>query len=302
MVPARRRHPRLHGEPPLTPPFAPPPPPWGLQRFSRRRQNDKVTDSTWAEVIDDWVRHQPWVVLSVLLTLIVSSTMAIINYVITAIEWWNRHCRWQREEYRKLGKLYAGISAVVFESILGSPIFRRSSGEFVEKSYRSRGYWVQSIEDSDGSVILMSVTAFKKDFRPTFVIPSNNMKITLNKTTLADLDSVPNLSSGISDYFLSAATANSRFYDSYYLGNPGNYQTIWVGINDAGTWDRIDAMPGMEAFRGETSSARRRFSLFRSRTRINTFAVSGPGASCRWNFQVGVDRLLTRTLDPPTVK
>jgi hypothetical protein len=104
-------------------------------------------------------------------------------------------------------------------------------------------------------------------------------------------------------YSQSAATANSWFVDEYYLGNPGNYKTYFVGINDACGYEFLDealAFMSDDYWDKAFDPFDVAVSAFRERAVANTYGESGPflDEAARDAFQIGADRILTRTAPP----
>jgi hypothetical protein len=93
-------------------------------------------------------------------------------------------------------------------------------------------YFVQAVSDSSGKVIRWSVTSRSKKFRPEFRSPSGSLVVRLHRTTLADLplDSLQRIN-------LCLAAHHYWYFDSYYFGNPDNYQTFHVGMSMAAVGD-----------------------------------------------------------------
>lgn len=264
-----------------------------------------TTDPGWSTAFDSWVRSQSWFVLAVLGVVFLSTFLSLIKYSAEFVGWvQERRVDWRDAEYLKLGVLGAGINTAIFEQTLGTPTFLRKSDDgLVEKSYRGRGCWVQTIEADSGSVVLMAVTACLPDFNPTFETPAGGT-VVLNRTKFAQFNPQPSsaaLNAPDLDYFLSGATANSRFYDIYPGSNPSAYQTVWIGINDACAWDRQALPPAFPfQYRGHFRGGGNDVNAFRRAATVNTYAVASPLAPVSFSpFQIGVDRILTRTLQRP---
>jgi hypothetical protein len=213
---------------------------------------------------------------------------------------------WREVEYAKLDQLRGGLSLDHFKSVLGTALFVTASndGRYVEYLFQGRAYWVQAVADSAGSVALMSVTSCDQSFRPQLnrnQRSSSQFSVTLQKSAMSDVGATPSRLR----YFVSAATANTYFYDEYYGGNPGNDKTYWFGINDAcpSTYELPRNAAGEIAFFGrevELSPDDPDVVAFRRSAIVNTYAESGVfgGTEAADAFQVGADRILTRTAPP----
>jgi hypothetical protein len=264
-----------------------------------------MTRQNWVGRFDAWIRKTPVWVLLILAAVFVSSVITIGHAVLQARDLYSDTFRWRQEEYRKIGSLAAGISSEKVKETLGSPLFVRKSqdGSLTESSFRGRDYWVQTISDLSGTVRLLAITACNLDFKPE--IDSLVGRIVLNESRFDSTNGAP---SGIR-YGLSGATANSFFYDEYYLGNPGFYKTYLVGIDDAcpavANYAEDLAAQGELPFiirnlrQADPYSADNQVvAAFRANSVINTYAetdVFTKPDQLLSSFQIGVDRILIRT-------
>jgi hypothetical protein len=214
---------------------------------------------------------------------------------------------WRDEEYRRIASLAGGLSIDYFREVLGTQMFERRSpdGRFTEHLFRRPGYWVQAIADADGAVGLMTVTSCVDEFRPRFEgqPPPSFPRlgtVVLNESHFADTETEPSRVR----YFTSGATANSYYYDEYYLGNPGNYKTYFVGINDACPYqlpeDSALAIFEAGAAAGALEPTDPRVATLRAGAVANTYGETAPffDESALDAFQIGADRILTRTAPP----
>ncbi len=210
--------------------------------------------------------------------------------------------------YATLNSLTAGMYIGRFESALGIPVFVKASagGGRTEKTFDGPGYLVQTIQDSTGTVELMAVTACRPDFNPTFATAIGD--VTLGRSTLGNQKLAGEKTQPPFDplYFLSPATANSYFYDQYYLGNPGNYVNDIVGLNDAckttADFKPLIALgyPALSKLTRANVATTPGIQQFRDSAVINTFAETAPQytnvAAIIKGFQIGADRLRVRAL------
>lgn len=268
----------------------------------------------WAERWVDRTRRRPVLVILFFLVTSVASTVAIGGWTVSGVRWLRTQVLWREAEYAKLQTLKAGFSNGKFTEVLGSPLFRRPArkGKLVENTYRGRDFWVQTVEDPTGRVVLYAITSCSWEFKPNFEIIGQNPHIQLNVSTLGDARADE------AHYFSSPATANSYYFDEYYGGNPSNYQTFVWGLNDAcPDWfdetkrrfsgkDPSPMRPGLkypdgDSYKGPIRKREKWISRFRSTAIVNTFAQTAPGVYLKDvlpSFQVGVDRILVRTVYP----
>lgn len=237
---------------------------------------------------------------------LVAAIVVIADTRLALHDRWNQHFDWRDDENAKLTSLAAGFSRTIFEEKLGAPVFDRTSkdGRLREQTFRGRDYWVQAISDRSGTVVLYAVTACDPDFQPEFSLPGGGppVQLRLNATTFEGAST----GGGSTDYFIGAATANTRFYEHSGPGNPSFYQTAVWGINDAcPNWlarlqplQRDGHYPPTLTYNGWTSRPPAWLVGFRRRAVINTYAETAPDfylQDLRDTFQVGVDRILIRT-------
>jgi hypothetical protein len=266
-------------------------------RARRRPRARRRITTNWAERFADRAKRTPLLVLLSFAAVLISSVVVVSGAVVNGWNWYSNEVQWRDDEYRKLRSLRAGFSLESFKEALGSALFVRPSEnrKLVESSFRGRDYWVQAVSDRYGVVQLYAVTSCDLDFKPVFK-SIDNPPIVLNETRFSEL-----FDDADADYFISGATANSYLIESFYGGNPSNYKTYAWGINDAcpATHTFLELGGGAPKYRGPVSHAADSIKRFRKRAAINTYAETAPFvdlASLRKSFQIGVDRILIRTV------
>lgn len=238
-------------------------------------------------------------VLLVLAALVISSIVTIVGAVLAAWRFGTAHVWWRRDEYQKLKQLFAGMSIAKFEDVLGSPTFVQKKQVYSEGVFKGRHYWVQAIYDGQGTVALFAVTSTAPNFNPWFVTEVGTA--TLNKSTFSSTSSPPRKVR----YFASGATANSYFFDEYFLGNPSRYKTYLLGINDVGPRNPEDALPFVsQNYRDRAfDSADVLVSEFRNKAIINSYAETSPhhdvDSILEEDYQIGANRIDIREARPP---
>ena len=244
-------------------------------------------------------------------TTLVSAVLLLSSVGIGVNDWRKKTLDWRDQEYNKLRSLHAGYTREKFESVLGEPVFDRESrsGKFREQTFRRRGHWVQTISDRAGSVQVYAVTACGEEFKPNFQLSgasgdaSKSANVELNSTSLAS--AVGTRAAPELDYSV-GVTANTRFHDVYYGGNPSNYKTFVVGLNDVcADWEetlrrfyREAGLPreAEPVYEGPLEKAPAWVKRARRVLVANTYAETAPFfKDPRPSFQFGADRILTRT-------
>jgi hypothetical protein len=151
----------------------------------------------------------------------------------------------------------------------------------------------------------MAITSCQTDFQPRFDGVDGSVpqlgKLVLNQTHMDEVSAMPTTIR----YFTSGATANSYYYDEYYLGNPGHYKTYFVGINDAcPISSSIDqtrfSLFGLSLANVRFDPSNESVRAFRSEAVANTYAETGIffDPLLLDSFKPGADRILTRTAPP----
>lgn len=267
----------------------------------------------WAERLVAAALRWPGIVLVTFAALILSSVVTLTDSGKGVWGWYRDDVQWRDREYEKLNALRAGFTIHRFEEALGAPVFQRPSddGQLVETTFQGRSYWVQAVADrARDEVVLFSVTSCSKDFNPTFRLP-DDVPITLNASHLSDIGAQRGSPGGVlADYFAPAATANAHFVEFIYGGNPGNYKSFAWGFNDAcldlpgwGTFirDPVGLFGTDGGYKGPAGVDS--LQPVRERIPVNTYAETAPLADLkviRRSFQIGVDRILIRTVTHPS--
>jgi hypothetical protein len=281
-------------------------------------KSNRDEPATKAESVDAWIRRTPVFIYLILVALILSALITIWQGAAGLRDFYQDRFAWRAGEYEKLASLHGGISIAKFEEVLGSQTFVRTSkdGTLTESTFEGREYWVQAIYDDTGTVQLFAVTSCGRSFRPSFETPLGGVE--LNAVTF----NIGNDNSLVAHrFFASGATRNNFFFDQYYSGNPGFYKTFFLGINDAcpAVANSLTELTGklkenpFSDLQGALSPTGIPGSLalseFRDNSVINTYAESAARIDrgrdltlILEEFQVGVDRTLTRTIHPEQSK
>jgi len=251
-------------------------------------------------------------------TTLLSAALLVSSVGVSVDDWRKRTLDWRDQEYNKLRSLHAGYTRAKFESELGQPVFDRptKNGKFREQTFRRREHWVQTISTEGGSVVLYTVTACGREFQPGFSISGasddeaeGKAYVTLNASKFDKV--APDRSGLLLDYYGTAATSNSRFLEVLSSSNPSNYKTFAWGINDVCPGFYLEVYPAIykksripvegfktPTYKGELTKAPRWVKRFRTGFAVNTYAETAPLFSLEElpnDFQVGADRILTRT-------
>lgn len=140
----------------------------------------------------------------------------------------------------------------VFFEILGREEFKNEVSETNEELiFVDRLYYVQAIVNQSGKVQFYSVTTRSKDFQPVFSVPSTSLdddgaEIVLGKTTFGEMAIEQHFLEGV---FGCVGAHDFSYFETYYLGNPGNYLTYVLGVNESGLFG-IAQPEGTEAYSG----------------------------------------------------
>jgi hypothetical protein len=266
-------------------------------------------DSNWAEKLKKSIDRNPIIVSVTIIIFIASQVTTLTQGIISLWSYYSKTIDWRKMEENKINSLSVSMSLENFIEILGKPLFRRKKTNHIEYIFRRDGYWTQAItrKEDEGlysPVIMYSITSCQESFRPDIKIPPTGEMIKLRETTFKaaskNLGSPTNL-----DYRIGGATANQFIFEEFYLANPGRYQTIFFGYNDAcpNKWDKdvgpiqlFDARLKREIGRS-INPKNKLIDNFRSKNSFNTFAITSPSVSTEKlakDFQIGVDRIEIR--------
>jgi hypothetical protein len=160
-----------------------------------------------------------------------------------------------------------------------------TSPDLVVKEYifGNQYFYLQVLTDSSGRVLAYGVTTRKADFNPAFkilehgrVLPDNvekanqfAHKINLGKTHFSDFPYSPE------NIFAYLGARRLYYHEEYYFGNPGDYQSYFIGVNDSGyvdiNYDSFDF-----SLKDEINPDDKSVANFRKSSTINTFLVTFP--------------------------
>jgi hypothetical protein len=137
-----------------------------------------------------------------------------------------------------LNQLACGTTSEYTDSILGPPAFRRAllpdydyEDKYEEHIYRTHHAWVQTvIRTADKSVDAFAITVTDPRFPfRTRELTNTNLDIRLGRARFSAIPCSPD------GYRVWWGANRSLHAESYYFGNPGNYQIYVAARNDAGT-------------------------------------------------------------------
>lgn len=148
---------------------------------------------------------------------------------------------------QKLSRLGANANISYFSSILGQPVLTmQHSGALTEHVFIDKLFYVQAIVTESGTVRVYTVTV--RDKRLGCIVPLPNegrytidapsIKIRIGRDTFGSMPWVPN------SVIASLGARRAWYVETYYLGNPMNYQTLTLSWNDAGfgSWPPLEAL------------------------------------------------------------
>jgi hypothetical protein len=146
----------------------------------------------------------------------------------------------RRDLAKRLNQVAAGVTTRYLEERFGAPAFVRTSGihtarpqrgfvQTTERVYRTRHAWLQVLTDKHDAVVRFSITVTDPRFR--FQIRDltvNQFDVKLGHTRFSGIQPDPDGRS------LWIGARRHGYSESFYFGNPGNYQHFVLSKNDAG--------------------------------------------------------------------
>lgn len=212
--------------------------------MSKKTRRKKLTGKS----IRKWADRQPAVAIATLLSTLMAIVIASNTLFTVYLSWYDTNIGWRHVEQEKINKISPQQNLRYIESILGQPIISESvNEEYIEHIFKLRGIWVQAVVDKDERVNLLTVTACEGSIKPRLSNTPFTKDIVLGETKM--IDAVQSTSAYVdasgeivihertqsptaSRYDISGATAASYILDEYYLGNPGRYQTVYLGYTE----------------------------------------------------------------------
>ena len=152
--------------------------------------------------------------------------------------------------YKKIQKLNTKQNIDYFKQVLGIPSIIKTYSEGKRKKFIfiNEYYYIQANIDTDNNVQSFSVISRKKDFQPTYTVNSTidrsiNKKIftvTLNKNRFYDFQKTITNDEYKNPYCSSNWWPKGFVYsEGYYLGGEGDYQSLYVGIDNDGYYENL---------------------------------------------------------------
>lgn len=218
--------------------------------------------------------------LSWAIIVLLSSLITITQGLTILKDFYNSHFLIKENLYSQLNKLYPNTNIDYIKSVLGSPQIVKGSqinknSNKKEYIFINKYYYVQTIVDDIGAVLAIAITSRDKNFNPTFIDPSYNgtqkIKIILNKTSFYEY------SKKQGNCIIISGARRHGYYEEFYLANPGNYQSIIIGLNDSSYMNinKKDYEVFSFAFTGLNYDCNKIPQSFRKNS-INTFIITAP--------------------------
>lgn len=140
-----------------------------------------------------------------------------------------------------------------------------------EHIFGNQYYYLQVLTDQTDRVVAYGVTTRRADFNPEFMM--HRQLVRLGSTSFGEIAAEP------SNVFGYLGANRFTYHEEYYFGNPTNYQTFFLGINDSGY---IEMGEASRFFNRDVISTRdSAVEAFRAESKINTFFVSD---SLEWSL------------------
>lgn len=191
----------------------------------------------WAQRMRKWIFSCPLIIIFVLIAYFIGQFDIIGRGLNSANNWYKNKYKWQEIETKKINDLKAGMNIDQIKENFDEPLYVESENGITENIFKGKGYWLQTFS-SEKSILFYSVTDCDNQFDPAITINSDSGKdktLTLGKSTLNNFDNDYSPNIYFPTYILyhpPSGSADSYFYEGIYLANPGDYKTIFFGINN----------------------------------------------------------------------
>jgi hypothetical protein len=183
-----------------------------------------------------------------------------------------------------------------FVETLGSPVFINVNGSLKQYVFVHELVCVDAMADSNGQVVMYSVTTRSPDFNPILKVNEGgnpSLNVSLGKTTFADLKlPAGQIRSGLGN-------RRAFYVEEYYLGNPGLYQTYGFSVNDAGYPPYVEVETPQILNEGIADTTDSRIQSLRRSSIINTYTIAAPFSMSMSQIapmRLGVDQDQIRTM------
>ncbi|HVB59013.1 MAG TPA: ETEC_3214 domain-containing protein [Candidatus Acidoferrales bacterium] len=241
------------------------------------------------------LKASPVFILLGLFVVLLSSLITISSGVALLVKFYRSTLGYKQVLLGNLSRLAAGVSISYFQAILGPHVFEKTADGRREHVFVNEYFYVQAITNSEGTVIVFSVTTRTRHFNPSltmgpYSLTGEIIRIRLGRTKFADIDAFAKPSK----LFCSLGARRFQYYEERYFGNPGNYQVFLFAINDAGYRGHAFISP-----RSELSIDDPQVKEFRQDAVINTYTITAPFRSSDdlKGFWVGPDHDQVRIVD-----
>lgn len=241
-----------------------------------------IKSKSLAKKIKKWSDNQSGIVVLALLGSIFGTIIAANSVSSLIGAWYQDNLGWKSTERQKISRLSPNQNLQYVKSIAGEPVLSQSvNSNFREHIFRLRGSWIQVLVDRDQVVRLLNITTCNNNLK--LKINDMGAEVLLGETLMSEVTKDANqYSLNETHYFISGATAASYLLDEFYLGNPGNYQTRYIGFTDACRGlDENEIRLGRHVQEIELEPDRKKHDaetvdLIRSQQVINTYVITSP--------------------------
>ena len=133
----------------------------------------------------------------------------------------------------KLSEMMPGLSRRKVEELFGVPSFdaRFEEANAHSATFVTPDYFLKVIFSKDEDVVFYSVTTRSEYFKPK--IPYSEMRLLQSK--FSEIGEAEHLYSYLS-------SKHYEYAEKIYLGNPGNYRTLYLGYCSSGVYPDVDGL------------------------------------------------------------
>lgn len=194
----------------------------------------KVSDRTLLSKVQKTFADN-WIIVAIWMIVVFSSSLVTLYQGFEILRtYYNQSFASKHNMKKALEDIYPNQQIHVIVEKIGKPEIVQAVNEnneeaILEHIFIDEYFYIQAITDDSNNILSLAITTRDKEFNPEFDIPGTNKNVVLGKSTFYSLFEEP-----YGGCFTRFGAHNFSYFEGNYLANSGNYQTYYMGVNDAG--------------------------------------------------------------------